>query len=94
MRSTTHPAAVCGHRRAFVATLCAAIGLAAFGLSRPAAAPAYPNKPALAQKDVQEAMAKIGVNILGSTPAATAQFFRTELDKHTVLAKRGGAKLD
>ena len=51
-------------------------------------------KAALAQKDVQEAMAKIGVNILGSTPAATAQFFRTELDKHTVLAKRGGAKLD
>ena len=51
-------------------------------------------KAALAQKDVQESMAKIGVNILGSTPEQTAQFFRAELDKHSVLARRGGAKMD
>lgn len=51
-------------------------------------------KAALAQKDVQESMAKIGVNLLGSTPEQTAQFFRTELDKHSELARRGGAKLD
>lgn len=51
-------------------------------------------RAALAQKDVQEAMAKIGVNLLPSTPEQTAQFFRTELEKHTILAKRGGAKLD
>ena len=35
-----------------------------------------------------------GVTILGSTPEQTGQFFRNELDKHTVLAKRGGAKMD
>lgn len=51
-------------------------------------------KAALAQKDFQEAMAKIGTNILGSTPEQAAQFFRTELDKHTELARSGGAKLD
>ena len=51
-------------------------------------------KLALAQKDVQEAMAKIGANVLGSTPEQTAQFLRAELDKHTLLAKRGGAKVD
>lgn len=51
-------------------------------------------KAALAQKDVQEAMAKIGVNILGSSPEQAAQFFRSELDKHTLLARRGGAKMD
>jgi tripartite-type tricarboxylate transporter receptor subunit TctC len=51
-------------------------------------------KAALAQKDVQEAMTKIGVQTLGSTPDQTGQFFRTELDKHSLLAKRGGAKLD
>lgn len=51
-------------------------------------------KAAIAQKDFQEAMAKIGTNILGSTPEQAAQFFRTELDKHTELAKSGGAKLD
>ena len=31
---------------------------------------------------------------LAGTPEQTGQFFRTELDKHSVLAKRGGAKLD
>jgi tripartite-type tricarboxylate transporter receptor subunit TctC len=51
-------------------------------------------RAALAQKDVQEAMGKIGVNLLGSTPEQTAQFFRTELDKHSDLARRGGAKQD
>ena len=51
-------------------------------------------KAALAQKDVQEAIARMGAKTLGSTPEQTAQFLRTELDKHTLLAKRGGAKLD
>ena len=51
-------------------------------------------KAALAQKDVQEAIARMGAKPLGSTPEQTTQFLRTELDKHTLLAKRGGAKLD
>ena len=51
-------------------------------------------KAALAQKDVQEAIARMGARPLGSTPEQTTQFLRTELDKHTLLAKRGGAKLD
>jgi hypothetical protein len=51
-------------------------------------------RAALAQKEIQEAMAKIGVTLGGSTPEETAQFFRSELDKHTLLARRGGAKLD
>ena len=51
-------------------------------------------RTALGQKDVKEAMAKIGTDILGSTPEQAAQFFRTELDKHTELARSGGAKMD
>jgi tripartite-type tricarboxylate transporter receptor subunit TctC len=51
-------------------------------------------KAALAQTDVQEAIAKMGAKPLGSTPEQTAKFLRTELDKHTLLAKRGGATLD
>lgn len=51
-------------------------------------------RAALTQKDMQEAMAKIGANLLGSTPEQTAQFFRSELDKHTDLARRGGARKD
>lgn len=51
-------------------------------------------RAALAQKDVQDAMSKIGVNLLGSTPEQAAQFFRSELDKHSELARRGGAKKD
>lgn len=51
-------------------------------------------KAAFAQKDVQEAMQKIGVTLAPSTPEQASQFLRTELDKHSLLAKRGGAKLD
>jgi len=51
-------------------------------------------KAAFAQKDVQEAMLKIGVILSPTTPEQASQFFRTELDKHTLLAKKGGAKLD
>ncbi len=51
-------------------------------------------RAALGSKEFQEAMAKIGTNILGSTPEQAAQFFRTELDKHTELARSGGAKMD
>lgn len=51
-------------------------------------------RAALAQKEVQEAMIKMGVTTLGSTPEQAGQFFRDELDKHTTLARRGGAKMD
>jgi len=39
-------------------------------------------------------MLKIGVILSPTTPDQASQFFRTELDKHTLLAKKGGAKLD
>ena len=48
----------------------------------------------LAQKELVESMAKMAVMVSTSTPEAAAQFFQTELDKHTLLAKRGGATLD
>ena len=51
-------------------------------------------KAALALKEVQETMAKMGVMTVTSSPEAAAQFFKTELDKHSQLAKRGGASLD
>ena len=44
MLSIHQPAAVCGLRRALVATLGAATGLGAFAFSQSAAAQAYPNK--------------------------------------------------
>ena len=51
-------------------------------------------KAALALKEVQETMAKMAVMTTTSSPEAAAQFFKTELDKHSQLAKRGGATLD
>jgi len=51
-------------------------------------------KSALALKEVQESMAKMAVIVATSTPEQAEQFFRTELEKHTRLAKRGGATLD
>ena len=51
-------------------------------------------KAALATREVQESMAKIAVMLTTTTPEEATQFFQRELDKHTQLAKRGGAKLD
>jgi len=51
-------------------------------------------KAVLATKDVQESMSKMAVMVSTSTPEAATSFFQSELDKHTQLAKRGGAKLD
>ena len=51
-------------------------------------------KAALATREVQESMAKIAVMLTTTTPEEGTQFFQRELDKHTLLAKRGGAKLD
>ena len=48
---------------------------------------------ALALKEVRDTMADLGVVINTSTPEAAVQFFQTELDKHTQLAKRSGAVL-
>ncbi len=50
-------------------------------------------KAALAQKEVQEAFAKIDVQIVGSSAEYAAQYFKTELDKHLLLVKRSGATL-
>ena len=51
-------------------------------------------KAALALKEVQEAMTKMGVMAVTSSPEGAVQFFKTQLDKHSLLAKRGGATLD
>ena len=48
-------------------------------------------KAALALKEVQDALANMGVITVGSTPEAATQFFQTELDKHASLIKRSGA---
>jgi tripartite-type tricarboxylate transporter receptor subunit TctC len=48
----------------------------------------------LAQKEVQESLAKMAVMVSSGTPEQAARFFETELAKHTALAKRGGATLD
>ena len=51
-------------------------------------------KETLAMKEVQEAMAKLNVKVMPGTPEEAAQFFKTELEKHTALAKRGGITMD
>jgi tripartite-type tricarboxylate transporter receptor subunit TctC len=51
-------------------------------------------KAALATKEVQDTMGKMAVMVSTSTPEQATQFFQAELDKHTRLAKRGGATLD
>jgi tripartite-type tricarboxylate transporter receptor subunit TctC len=48
----------------------------------------------LATKEVQDSMGKMAVMVSTSTPEQATQFFQAELDKHTRLAKRGGATLD
>ena len=48
----------------------------------------------LALKEVRDTMAGLGVVISSSTPEAAVQFFETELDKHTQLAKRSGAVME
>jgi tripartite-type tricarboxylate transporter receptor subunit TctC len=51
-------------------------------------------KAALALKEVQDAFAAQGLVVVASTPEHTAQFFQSELDKHTKLVKKSGAALD
>ncbi len=51
-------------------------------------------KAALALPEVQEAMGKMAVMVASSSPEEAARFFQAELDKHTTLARRGGATLD
>ena len=48
-------------------------------------------RAALALKEVQETMAKMAVTPTAGTPEQATQFFQSELEKHTMLAKRGGA---
>ena len=48
----------------------------------------------LGTKEAQESMAKMAVMVSTGTPDGATQFFQSELDKHTQLAKRGGATLD
>jgi tripartite-type tricarboxylate transporter receptor subunit TctC len=47
-------------------------------------------KAALALPEVQSKLAGMGVMVVGSTPEDAAQFFKTELDKHTNLARNAG----
>ena len=48
----------------------------------------------LALKEVQESMAKMAVMDTAGTPEQATLFFQSELEKHSMLAKRGGATLD
>ena len=50
-------------------------------------------KAALALKDVQEALARFDVLIVGSSAEYATQYFKTELDKHLLLVKRSGATI-
>jgi tripartite-type tricarboxylate transporter receptor subunit TctC len=51
-------------------------------------------KTVLATKAVEETLAAQGIAVIGSDPETARKFFQTELDKHTQLVKRSGAKLD
>jgi tripartite-type tricarboxylate transporter receptor subunit TctC len=65
------------------------------GLPKPMVDKLYADtKAALATKTVEETLAQQGVAVIGSDPETARKFFQTELDKHTQLVKRSGAKLD
>jgi hypothetical protein len=51
-------------------------------------------KGVLALKEVQDAFAAQGFQVIGNAPDVAAQFFQTELDKHTNLVKHSGAAVD
>lgn len=51
-------------------------------------------KNALADKDVRESMTRMAVLVRTDTPEQATAFFRSELRKHSDLARRGGATLD
>lgn len=51
-------------------------------------------RTALATQEVQESLASQGIMVIGSEPDVAAQFFKTELDKHTKLVKQSGARLE
>ena len=65
------------------------------GLPKPLVDKLYADtKAALATKSVEETLAQQGIAVIGSDPETARKFFQTELDKHTQLVKRSGAKLD
>ena len=47
-------------------------------------------KAALALREVQNTLAGLGAIVVGNSPEAAAQFFKSELDKHTNLVRRSG----
>jgi len=51
-------------------------------------------KAALGTREVQDSLAAQGIMVIGSAPDAAAQFFRTELEKHTRLVRQSGARLE
>jgi tripartite-type tricarboxylate transporter receptor subunit TctC len=51
-------------------------------------------KTALGTKEVQDSLAAQGIMVIGSAPESAAQFFKTELEKHTRLVKQSGARLE
>ncbi|WP_256856743.1 tripartite tricarboxylate transporter substrate binding protein [Variovorax sp. KK3] len=51
-------------------------------------------KTVLALPEVQESLTKMAVLVKPDTPEQATVFFKNELQKHTDLAKRGGATLD
>jgi tripartite-type tricarboxylate transporter receptor subunit TctC len=62
------------------------------GLPAPMVQKAYADtKTVLAQKDVQDALAAQGINLINNTPEQAAPFFKSELEKHARLVKQSGA---
>ncbi|RJF92089.1 tripartite tricarboxylate transporter substrate binding protein [Noviherbaspirillum saxi] len=51
-------------------------------------------KTALSTKEAQEALSAQGIMLIGSSPEAATQFFKTELEKHAKLVKQSGARLE
>lgn len=65
------------------------------GLPAPMVQKVYADtKTVLAQKDVQDALAAQGINLINSTPEQAAPFFKSELEKHARLVKQSGATAD
>lgn len=65
------------------------------GLPKPIVQKYYADfKTVLAQKEVRDALAAQGIEVIASTPEQAVPFFKSELDKHAALVKKSGATVD
>ena len=62
------------------------------GLPAPMVQKAYGDiKTVLAHKEVQDALAQQGINLINNTPEQAVPFFKSELEKHARLVRQSGA---